>query len=625
MENPRNSPAREPAAVVLLLTSDQSLPDELAAGLASENPHAELQVVSSVESLHERTRAVHPDAILLDTSSLPWGVLGGENPFGAWLAGLPVILLGNEPSAWMPLCEWLGALDFVVRKDGFVQSTARALRIVTRSANLEGRYAETVQHYRDILEASSDGIFVLVGNVFAYVNESFASSLKRLPAALINMCGLIDLAVQDDAHVLREELARVSVAGGRRELVEARFADADGAVHIFEIACRSSVVEGSRAIVGVARDITAERMLEDEIDRARQRASQIERLRALGELAAGVAHDFNNVLGTVLGRVTLARDKLKLGADIAEDLDVIEGAARNGVNTVDRVREFSRPTGSDTWHDINLGDVVHDAVEFVRTRVPPGIELGVEAEETPTIRGNGAELREVVLNLLGNALDAVDGNGSVQVRSFTRQGLAVVEVEDSGCGMSPEVQRRVFEPFFSTKGESGTGLGLSVSHGILRRHDAQIVIESQPRKGTLFRLTFAPYGPIANKRPPIAAAAKAIAVVDDDRSVGDLMQSLLGELGHDVTVLTNVNDTLAFLARNHVDLLITDLDLDGMSGWHLARSVRQIQPHVVVGLITGWPLGATDDELKTRGVDFVLAKPFSIDALSQALGRAGQR
>jgi CheY-like chemotaxis protein len=191
--------------------------------------------------------------------------------------------------------------------------------------------------------------------------------------------------------------------------------------------------------------------------------------------------------------------------------------------------------------------------------------------------------------------------------------------------MTPDVQRRVFEPFFSTKGQSGTGLGLSVSHGILRRHDAQILLESKPNEGTRFSLIFGPVEPVTGGRPPLAEGAKAIAVVDDDPSVGDLMHDLLGDLGHDVTVLSNVNDTLSFLADNHVDLLITDLDLDGMSGWHLARSVRQIQPHVVVGLITGWPLGATDDELKTRGVDFVLAKPFSIDALTRALDRVSGR
>jgi CheY-like chemotaxis protein len=362
-------------------------------------------------------------------------------------------------------------------------------------------------------------------------------------------------------------------------------------------------------------------MLEEEVDRARQRASQIERLRALGELAAGVAHDFNNALETVLGRVTLARDKLRRGDDIAEDLDIIEGAARNGADTVQRVCEFSRPTGSDTWHDVNLTEVVRDAASFVQTRVPPGIELEIEVDETPPIRGNGAELREVVLNLLSNALDAVDGSGRVRVRSFTRTDQAVIEVEDNGCGMAPDVQRRVFEPFFSTKGESGTGLGLSVSHGILRRHDAQVLLKSAPGEGTQFCLVFAPLEPVTQSRPPLADGAKAIAVVDDDPSVGSLMQDMLGEMGHSVTVLTNVNDTLSFLAGNHVDLLITDLDLDGMSGWHLARSVRQIQPHVVVGLITGWPLGATDDELKTRGVDFVLPKPFSIDALTRALHR----
>ncbi|MEE8409520.1 MAG: ATP-binding protein, partial [Myxococcota bacterium] len=288
---------------------------------------------------------------------------------------------------------------------------------------------------------------------------------------------------------------------------------------------------------------------------------------------------------------------------------------------VQRVREFSRPTGSDTWHDIDLRSIVQDAAEFIRTKVPECVRLDIDLNETPIIRGNGAELREVLLNLLTNALDAIEGEGAVTLRCFDKGGQSVVEVQDTGCGMEPEVQRQIYEPFFTTKGKSGSGLGLSVTHGILRRHDAQILLESEPGRGTRFRLTFPAIESVARTRRQLGRGAMTIAVVDDDPSVGELMKDLLDDLGHEVTVLTMVNETLTFLADNPIDLLITDLDLGGMSGWQLARSVRQIQPQIIVGLITGWPLGATDEELKSRGVDFVLAKPFSIDALTDALER----
>jgi CheY-like chemotaxis protein len=309
---------------------------------------------------------------------------------------------------------------------------------------------------------------------------------------------------------------------------------------------------------------------------------------------------------------------VKRGKTVEEDLDIIESAARNAAITVQRIQDFSRPSDGDAWHDVDPAIVAEDASDFIRTRVPEHVTFEVDLRPTPQIRGNGAELREVLLNLLGNALDSLEGkSGHVVLRCFSDDDLAVFEVEDTGYGMTAEVQRRVFEPFFTTKGEDGTGLGLSVSRGILRRHHADIQIDSEVGRGTRFRLTFAPAEAPAG--PPRSIDTSAMAIVvddddDDDGAVAELMKDLLEELGHTVTLLASQADTLAHIADNRVDLLITDLDLPGTSGWPLARSARRVDPGVRVGLITGWPLGASDEELKSRGVDFVPSKPFSMDA-----------
>ena len=181
------------------------------------------------------------------------------------------------------------------------------------------------------------------------------------------------------------------------------------------------------------------------------------------------------------------------------------------------------------------------------------------------------------------------------------------------------MQRRIYEPFFSTKAEAGTGLGLSVSHGILRRHDAEIRLQSEPGKGTQFRLVFQALTPVPNRRRPLTKDSLKILVLDDDPGIAELMQDLLVEMGHEVQLVQNLNDTLTAVAESALDLVITDLDLPNVSGWQVARSVRQVRPEILVGLVTGWPLTATTDELKARGVDFVLAKPFSIDTLTRAL------
>jgi len=613
--------ALDVASVVVLWCDDRELADEIARGLVRRNAGLELQAVRNVDILTDHTARVHPDAVVIDLDSVPAADVSSLLAAGS-LDRTTIIALAQRPNDVASVLAPSGVKVERITKDGeYVRAIATKLLDVRSTLDIDHRIEETVQHYRDILEASSDGIFVLLAGAFTFVNEAFTSAINFSVDELVGKRSLTDLTHQDDRLMLGEELARLAVVGGKRDLFELTLMCGDGADRRFEIACRSSVVDGRRAVVGVARDVTAVRELQDEIDRARHRASQIERLRALGELAAGVAHDFNNALETVLGRIQLAREKAKRGKNVEEDLDVIESAARNAAITVQRIQDFARPSGGESWHDVDPVAVAQDASDFIRTRVPESVTLEVDLNPTPHVRGNGAELREVLLNLLGNALDALDGSGRVTVRCFTDDGLAVLEVEDTGCGMSPEVQRRLFEPFFTTKDEEGTGLGLSVSHGILRRHDAEIQFDTEIGRGTRFRLIFAPV--TAPAAPPriIDTSALAIVVVDDDSAVADLMQDLLEELGHSVTLLSTLADTLAFVADNRIDLLITDLDLPGTSGWQLARSVRRVVPEVLVGLITGWPLGASDDELKSRGVDFVLSKPFSMDALEAALAR----
>jgi CheY-like chemotaxis protein len=220
---------------------------------------------------------------------------------------------------------------------------------------------------------------------------------------------------------------------------------------------------------------------------------------------------------------------------------------------------------------------------------------------------------------LTNAIDAIAGPGEIGLRCYNEDGLAVVEVRDTGCGMPAEVRNRLFEPFFTTKGEAGTGLGLSVTHGILRRHDAEIQLDSAPGKGTTFRVLFSPVAAAPRPSAAVAGDSLRVLVVDDDLAVGELMRDLLLELGHRVTLTHNAAQALTALAQHGADLLLTDLDLDETSGWQLARQARRQHPDLLIGMVTGWPLGASAAEIKSRGVDFVLAKPFSISTLVETL------
>ncbi len=605
---------REPTTLVVLLSTDPALTETLPPLLSHVDAGLEVHVVRSLAALHQHLASVRPDVLLLDAER-PIASLEVLAQDAAFAQAPVVVLEGPRP---LPRPELPGEVSAVARDPERAFDVAAAVRVATGGMQVE----EMLRHYRDILEASSDGIFVLTGDTFGYVNPSFAAALGLIPESLTRRRGLLDFVKEADRERVREELQRVDVGGGRRELIEMSLCDERGRISRFEVACRSSIVKGGRAIVGVARDVTAAHELQAEIERARKRAAQVERLRALGELAAGVAHDFNNTLSTIMGRLEVARQKLKRGEAADDDLEVIASAGKNAAAVVQRIRDFSRPAGTDTWQDVDLEAVVRDAAALARTGVPQGVSLVVDARPTPHVQGNGEELREVVLNLLHNACDAVERGGTVAVRCFGEAGKAVIVVEDDGHGMPEAVQQRIFEPFFTTKSERGTGLGLSVSHWILRRHDAQIHLTSEPGKGTSFRLVFAPFVLVKPREGSGPGGDKlSILVVDDDATVAEMIRDLLLEHGHDVSVVNHPSDAAQVLGTRRADLIITDLDLPGMSGWQLARKVREIQPDILVGLVTGWHVETSEEDLQARGVDFVLAKPFNVEALRRAVDK----
>jgi len=611
--------------LVVILSRDPELTRALPMSLWRLDTSLQVQVVSHAVAVRERSVELEPDTVVLDVQAVDFEEVI-EFLLSDAFVGVPLIVLDPEDDASRRhdaleagAVAYLGATECA--PDTVANIVQRAMR-----ARRCGSRGPTARHFEDIVEASSDGIFVLVDGAFHFVNHAFAAALGR-PAAELAASGtsLLEFVPEEFKGRVSEDLARVGMSAGARDLIEIVVHDVHGRVACFEVSCRTSVVEGRRALVGVARDVTASQELQLEIERARKRAAQVERLRALGELAAGVAHDFNNSVSTVLGRVETLRKKLERHEAIDDDIAVIESAAKNAAAMIKRVQEFARPAGTDTWQDVNLGALVREAARLVQTQVPPNVKLSLILEPTPVIQGNGHELSEVLQNLLRNAFEAIDTKGEVTVRCFTDDGNAVVVVEDTGMGMSTAVQQRIFEPFFSTKGERGNGLGLSVSHWILRRHDAQVQLTSEPGQGTSFRLTFAPFSPPPRRTKGERGDALTIMVVDDDPTVADVIHDLLTEQGHEVLVVNHPTAAAQLLGQRSADLMITDLDLPGMSGWQLASKVREIQPDILVGLVTGWSLGASEQELRARGVDFLLAKPFSADALARAVAQARRR
>jgi signal transduction histidine kinase/ActR/RegA family two-component response regulator len=380
----------------------------------------------------------------------------------------------------------------------------------------------------------------------------------------------------------------------------------------------------------------------EELERTRDQLVRSERLRMAGELASGVAHEFNNVLGAILGRAQLLRRQSQEGrltpAALESALDVVECVAQDGADTVRRLREFSTGGDPTAFEVVDLERLARDAVEFTRPRwenemQAEGKRVVVKVETAPgvCVEGRPSELREVFMNLLLNAVDALPKGGHIVVRGHAAGDEVTVAVEDDGVGMEAPVKSRVFDPFFTTKGDKGTGLGLTMVYGIVARHRGRIAIESAHERGTRITMVF----PRATGAPPAPAPMApvvtlpepdhplSVLAVDDEPAVLDLLADIVGTLGHRVTRHQSAAEALAGVEPGRYDLVLTDLGMPGMSGWEFSRALRAVDPEVPLAWITGW-----GEELvgsRRDGADAIVAKPFTIDDVKRLLALAASR
>ncbi len=305
--------------------------------------------------------------------------------------------------------------------------------------------------------------------------------------------------------------------------------------------------------------------------------------------------------------------------------------------TVKRLLRFTRTSGERGREPVDLTRVLREAVHLTAPRWRDEaqaegrpISLHVEAEGQPIIEGSPARIREVMTNLIFNAVDALPAGGTIRLRTAVEDGQASVEISDPGVGMSPEVQARVFEPFYTTKGESGTGLGLAMVFGIVEQHGGQITVRSTPGAGTTFRMTFphvqvaahlddlpTPLESVATQRP---ARALRVLAVDDEPAMTKAVSRMLRPAGHLVKMAASGEEALELMAAETFDVVLSDMGMGpGMNGWELVSVVKRDWPSVRFMLATGWGAGIDPTEARTKGVETVLAKPYSASDLLRAL------
>jgi len=366
-----------------------------------------------------------------------------------------------------------------------------------------------------------------------------------------------------------------------------------------------------------------------ELSNTQEQLVMTEKLRALGEMAGGVAHDFNNVLGTILGRIQLLLREVQ-DSRWVDNLKQIERVTLAGAKTVQKLQSFTRISTQGQFEHVNLKTIISDAIEATRPRWKDecqcqgiNIDLNFECDEIQLILGNKTDLVEAISNLVLNAVDAIGGNGQIKIRSFMDNGKTVVKVSDNGIGMTNEVLNRVFYPFFTTKGIKSPGMGLAVVYGIISRHKGEIDISSIPDQGTVCTLVFPSAGmakPKIEPKPEVVKEVRAnILVIDDDENILDVINDMLEFLNHTVTTALSGKEGIEKFKANRYDLVITDLGMPGIGGWDVTRICKSLKPEIPVLMISGWGNQINDDMIAQSSLDGVMAKPFEIDKIKATI------
>ncbi|MEX0821494.1 MAG: ATP-binding protein [Rhodothermales bacterium] len=360
-----------------------------------------------------------------------------------------------------------------------------------------------------------------------------------------------------------------------------------------------------------------------------QSQTQRNRLETLGRMTMGIAHDFNNLLSGILGYTELLKNYAKeelADKTLIEHLDTVEQAALDGAALIRKIQQYIRQERQEHFAPLDIPTLIQDCIALTRPywyneprRQGIAIEVEQEYEDVPPVMGSATELREVFLNLILNAVQAMPNGGRLVFRTDESRKGVRIRIKDTGMGMSDSVRERIFEPLFTTKGERGTGMGMAVSYGIIQEHEGTINVKSHLGEGTLFEIILpqaegSGQEHISDPEERPSETAR-ILIVDDEEMVRNILVKLLSLKGHDVVSVGSASEALATLDGEVFDIVFTDLGMPEMNGRQLAHAIRQQFSDLPIVLLTG------DTETGEPGedVDVVLSKPFKVAQLQNTI------
>jgi PAS domain S-box-containing protein len=455
----------------------------------------------------------------------------------------------------------------------------------------------------------------------------------------------VELGLWSDPADRERMVARLQADGAVRGL-EVTFLNRHGRKVIARCSGEMLEVGGRPCLLNTIEDVTEQRRAEEVRAALEAQLRQTQKLEALGQLAGGIAHDFNNILTGIFAYSELAALDAGQPGDVRRHVEEIRKAANRAKDLVRQILAFSRQQVQERV-PVRLHPVVREAVEFLRSSLPKTLEIDARIDpRAPVVLADTTQIHQVVMNLCTNAAHAMrhrpgcltvvlegvqlDAGGCAASPGLQPGRYARLVVTDTGHGMSPEVLKRVFEPFYTTKEQGeGTGLGLAVVHGVAESHDGAVAVRSRENEGTTFEVYFPEYVGLSLPAVPDTSGVprgrgERVLVVDDERMIADAVRGLLEHLGYRVTARCDPIQALELFRGDPdaFDLVVTDFTMPRLTGVELAREVIALRPEVPVLLLSGHSGTWTLEKLRALGVRGLLNKPMSAGDLASAARRA---
>jgi len=520
---------------------------------------------------------------------------------------------------------------------------ANQASIAVENASLVEKLRESERKYRTVVENATEWIWTLDREGrFTFINQAAEKASGYRSKEW--------LGKPFSPLIHPEDLARV-VEGFRKTLAgeaqnsEVRVVSADGRTLFLDVNT-VPILEGQEivGIQGLCRDVTEQKRLVEQLQHA-------QKMEAVGNLAGGIAHDFNNILGGILGYTSLILSELPAGDPLRKDMETIAESVHRAANLTAQLLAFASG-GLLQRAPVNLNHTVEEVLKLLSRTVDKRIRVETRLEERlQAVQGDPTQLQQVLLNLCLNARDAMTAGGtltlgtantSLAAEGGSQQPFVLVTVQDTGSGIDAEARSHIFEPFFTTKreakGPKHSGLGLSTVYGLVRGHDGRIEFDSEPGRGTTFRL-YLPAEPepalagqaesrqAAERRPPLQGGAETILVVDDEEVLRTLLKRMLTNAGYTVLTAGNGREALRIFQEQgeRIDLLILDMVMPELNGLETLRELRKTHPRTPVLLCSGYSSDGRSQDLQQAGIRGYFQKPYALDQLlskiREVLGR----